>query len=227
VPADEPADQLFALPAEEFVAARDALARDLRRAGRGEEAGAVLALRRPTRSAEALNHLARSRGDEVRRLLAEGDAMREALVAGDRGRLDAARTAATGEIGRISAGVDGGEAVRREVSDSLWAALADEQAAAALLAGRLERPLENPGLAGLAGLPPPPPGALVERGGAGPLRTAAVRRRRQAEQKVELARARVDDARAALERARHTLDVAERDLAMVEDVQTGIPSRHG
>jgi hypothetical protein len=220
VPADDAADELFALPADRFVAARDALVRDLGRAGRAEEAAAVRALRRPSRSAEALNHLARNRGDEVRRLLAEGDAMRDALGTGDRARLDAARTAATDQIGRLSASVESGEAVRREVAESLWAALADEQAAAALLAGRLERPLENPGLAGLAGLPPPPP----RSSGAAPEppapreNAAAARRRRQAEQKVERARARVDDARDALERAQHALDVAERDLAGLEDV---------
>jgi hypothetical protein len=221
VSTDAVADELFALPAEEFVAARDALVRDLGREGRPEDARAVRTLRRPTRSAAALNHLARERPEDVRRLIGHGDAMRAALGKGDRAGLDAARAAATDEIGELVAGVESGEAVRREVAESLWAAVADERAAADLLAARLERPLENPGLAGLAGLPAPPPrtahAARAEEQPAPRPSAADERRRRQAEQKVERARARVADAQAALERAEHALTVAERDLSELRD----------
>jgi hypothetical protein len=213
VTADDGADALFALPAEEFVGARDALARQLGKAGRAEEARTVRALRRPTRSAAALNHIARERHDELRHLLDQADAMRAALAKGDRGRLDAARAAAVEEVGRLAEVAGGGEAVRREVAESLWAAVADEAAAAALLEGRLERPLENPGLAGLAGLPSPPPRPASEPAPAPRENPAAVRRRRQAEQRVERERARVGDALAALERAEHALRAAEQELA--------------
>src|SRR5688500_10764272 len=74
---DDP-DELFGLDPEAFVAARDALARRLRGAGRKDEAAAVKGLRRPTVAAWALNQLARRHGDEVRALIAEGQEVAKA-----------------------------------------------------------------------------------------------------------------------------------------------------
>ena len=58
---------LYGLPGAEFVAARDALARSLAKDKQRDEAAAVKALRRPTRSAEVLNELARSEPKAVKR----------------------------------------------------------------------------------------------------------------------------------------------------------------
>src|SRR4051794_33762768 len=54
--ADDPeVDSLLTVPPDEFVAARNALAKSLRAAGRKQEAAAVAALRRPTAVDWALN----------------------------------------------------------------------------------------------------------------------------------------------------------------------------
>ena len=61
-------EELYGLPGAEFVAARDALARSLAKDKHRDEAAAVKALRRPTRSAEALNALARTEPEASPRL---------------------------------------------------------------------------------------------------------------------------------------------------------------
>lgn len=77
-------EELYGLPGTEFVGARDALARALTKEKRRDEAAAIKALRRPTRSAEVLNALARSEPKAIAKLTAAGDALRTALEAGRR-----------------------------------------------------------------------------------------------------------------------------------------------
>lgn len=76
----ELSDGLFRLAPEDFVAARDRLARRLRASGRPEDAAAVKRLGRPTRAAWALNQVARRDPVRVRGLL---DAARDLRVAQD------------------------------------------------------------------------------------------------------------------------------------------------
>ncbi|MGH9246982.1 MAG: hypothetical protein ACRD29_22225, partial [Acidimicrobiales bacterium] len=83
---DHHIDSLYQLPPEEFVAARDALARELRQAGNKDSATAVTALRRPTVAAWALNQLRQRDPDGVEELSAVGDSLRDAqerALAGD------------------------------------------------------------------------------------------------------------------------------------------------
>jgi flagellar biosynthesis GTPase FlhF len=81
---DDRADALFDLPGEQFVAARDALAKALPK----DERAAVKALRRPSKLAEEVNHAVRARGaDDV---LAAADALRGGDVRGGSKALDAA-----------------------------------------------------------------------------------------------------------------------------------------
>src|SRR5919204_1043552 len=74
----DPADELYGLPLEEFTAARDAAAKELRRAGDREAAGALAKLPKPTPAAWAANQLARSEPELMQELLEAGDALREA-----------------------------------------------------------------------------------------------------------------------------------------------------
>ena len=75
---EQASDELFGLAPEEFVAARDGLARRLKREGDAETAARVKALRRPTLSAWAVNQLARARGRELEPLLDAGERLRSA-----------------------------------------------------------------------------------------------------------------------------------------------------
>jgi len=69
-------DDLYGLPLDRFVAERTALARELRGAGRREEAGEVAALRKPSVAAWAVNQLVRTQGRAVDELFEAVDALR-------------------------------------------------------------------------------------------------------------------------------------------------------
>lgn len=213
-------DDLFALPSAEFVAARDALARAEAKAGRKEDAKAIRALKRPTRPAEILNGLARTSRRDVERLLAAADALRAGLEKGDRKRIDTARRDAADALDVLQAaarGAGASEQVLNDVTVSLQAAAADPESGERLLEGRLERPLETPGFAALAGLtlaapkrekgaPKPPPKPSAEE----------VAARKRAEQRERLER-RVAGAREEVERATAQLRDAEAALAEFEE----------
>src|SRR5581483_4786444 len=60
-PVDEAADRLYGLPLDEFTAARNEAAKELRGRGLGAEADEVKALPKPSAAAWALNQLTRRR----------------------------------------------------------------------------------------------------------------------------------------------------------------------
>src|SRR6266498_1094600 len=70
--------RLYGLPPEQFVAARDELARALRGAGERQAAARVAGLRRPTVAAWAVNQAARRRPELVTDLIEAGERLRQA-----------------------------------------------------------------------------------------------------------------------------------------------------
>ena len=76
--ADDDVDALYGLPLEEFVPARDALAREARREKRRDDAAAIAALAKPTRPAWMMNQLAREEGALVAKLVECAEALAEA-----------------------------------------------------------------------------------------------------------------------------------------------------
>jgi hypothetical protein len=225
VPRD-PLDPLFAAPLDEFVAARNELARRLRGEGRREEADQVKAMRKPSAVVWALNQLARTNGSGVRELLAAAETMRK--VQGGRSRTsfaDAQRTLAglVRTLAREAAGLleDGGRpasaAVVQRLDRALMATAASSETSAALQAGRL---LAEPEPAGFAGLGEPgsaPPKRRPQRD--------AERERRQAElaakrtSRVEAAQRELREAKA--EAARLSRD-AERANARVAELERAL-----
>lgn len=205
-------DELYALPGAEFVAARDAMARDLAKLGKKDEAATVRALRRPTQAAEILNAVARSEAATVERLVKAGAELRKALEKGDRSKVDTARDAistATDELLDAARAAGGGERVVNDVTGTLQAAAADEAAADQLRQGRLERPLDPPGFDALAGLtfagakrPAKPKGPTAAE-----IREAKERERHER---------RVATAREDLRRAQEASQKAEQALAELE-----------
>jgi hypothetical protein len=212
------ADELYALPPQDFIAARDARAKELRADDR-ELADAVKALRRPAPVAWAVNLLARD--DDLADLEALGDRLRAAQSSADRQTITALSTerrdlvralaARAGELAEAT-GRALAQPVLDEVAETLQAAMADPDAAAAVRSGRLLRALEAVGFD-----PVDLDGAVaVPEGGA----TAPRPARRKGPRAVtdpdaELKRARADadavvaDARRAVERA----ETATRELA--------------
>jgi len=74
----EAARELYALPPEEFTAARDRLAGELKESGKADEAAAIKKLRKPSVVAWAVNAAARARPEEVEALREAGQALRRA-----------------------------------------------------------------------------------------------------------------------------------------------------
>jgi hypothetical protein len=143
------ADELYALPVEDFTRARDLVAK-----AAGADAATIRTWRKPSVSAGLMNLLVRQRRDQVAELLGLGAAMRDAQAALDgdalreltRQRTQVVRALA-GEAQQLAAeaGRKVGDAIVREVELSLSAALSDEQAAAAVLTGRLVRAITADG----------------------------------------------------------------------------------
>ena len=75
---DDRIDRLYAGPAEEFIARRDALVKELKAVKDKDGAATVKALRKPTVAAWAVNQLAHNARRDVAKLLDIGDALREA-----------------------------------------------------------------------------------------------------------------------------------------------------
>jgi len=151
-------DELFDLAPEEFVAARDELARRLRREGDAEAAATVKALRRPSLSAWAVNRLARGDGPGLGPLLDAGERLRAAHRAALAGEgADELRAAARAErqvraglveaaMGLLrEAGHPATEATRDRVAATLHAAAASPEAAELVRHGRLTADLDPSG----------------------------------------------------------------------------------
>jgi hypothetical protein len=208
-------DELFGLPPEEFVAARDELARRLRREGHADAAKRVKALRRPPLSAWAVNQLARGRGPGLDGLLAAGERLRaahQAALAGEgaaelRAAAKAEREAVAGLVTAAmallgEAGHATTDATRDRVAATLHAAAASPVAADLVRHGRLTADLDPSGFgtAPDAAFGDEAPVVTTRRG---PRRKAAASDGDRAAPEED----------AAARRARRATAVAERDAA--------------
>ena len=195
---DQELDQLYALPPEEFVPARNDLATRLRKAGQAEAAERVRALRKPSVPVWTVNQLARRHPDAVAELLGSGDRLRraqEAAFRGDSG--EAVREATAAERAAIrtltqhaqsllrAEGRSAGHAVLERIASTLRAAAVEREAASLLGAGRLAGEIGSAGFAAVAELAPP----ATRRSKSRPKDHGAARRREQELRKV---RARVE-----------------------------------
>jgi DNA repair exonuclease SbcCD ATPase subunit len=159
-------DDLFGLPAGEFTAARNDLAKRLKAAGEAEQAENVRSLAKPTVPAWAVNQLARAEKSKVRRLLDAGEKMRAAheRALSDRAGEDFRKATETeralvqeltDDARRLleDAGNPASDQVVKRISETLRAASTDEEARELLEAGRLTKELEPAGFGALAGVP--------------------------------------------------------------------------
>ncbi len=142
-------DDLYGLPVEEFIAARNTLAR---------EQPEAKALRKPTVAAYALNQLARRHRRELETFLKAAERLRRAqLGEGDVAKETTGERAALRRLLQL-AGEYSPQTQQERIRQTLEAAAVDEQAAEEVRAGRLERELEPRGFGSLlsAALKPPP-----------------------------------------------------------------------
>jgi hypothetical protein len=213
------AQELYGLPLDRFIPERKALAKELRSAGRRDEAEAVSGLRKPSLAAWAVNQLVRTQHRDVSALFEAGDAARHAqaeLLArrGDgpalREALDEER-AAVDRLTRAARGLLSSEghelspAILDRVGDTLHAAALDPEARNQVKDGCLDRELRHVGLstAGVEARPAPRSGTKRP-----PSKNKSALRKREA------------DARRAAERAAQDLRAAEDRAAAAAEALT-------
>jgi len=139
------ADELYALSLAEFTPARDARAKELKKAD-PELSAQVKALRKPSVAAWVVNLLARRETDQVDQVLTVGAALREAaanLDGAELRELTRQRRQVTSAVTSRAKGLAAEEghrvteAVAEQVEQTLTAAMLDEQAARAVRSGLL------------------------------------------------------------------------------------------
>jgi hypothetical protein len=222
--ADDPIDGLYGLPLEEFVPARDALAKELRAGGDRDGAAEVKKLAKPTRAAWAVNQLARTHADEVRALVDAGTALagaQEQLLGGaDAAVLRQAAEAARALVDALAAQAPVDGATRDKVRATLHAATVDAEVRAEVASGRVLKERAASGFGGLDALmtaAPSAPSAPAEPPEPDPRearrRRDALRRANEAEAEAESA---VDGARRSLEQVEATVAARRRDLEEAE-----------
>ncbi|MFL5824361.1 MAG: hypothetical protein ACJ764_13070 [Solirubrobacteraceae bacterium] len=210
---------LYGLPLDRFTEERNALAKQLRKEGRRDEAGKVAKLAKPSVAAWAVNQLVRTQRRDVDALFEAGDALQEAqadLLAkrGDPGSLRKAvesERAAVDHLSHKARGLLSSEgheltpARIEQVSETLHAAALDQDTRARVREGELVRELRHVGLGELTG------GASATRRST----KASSRSRKTAEDakprsaRLRTARKNEADARRQLERATREAEAAE------------------
>lgn len=148
-------EELYGLLPDEFTARRDALAKQAKRDGEADTSKMVRALRRPTSPAWLVNLLVRRHGDDINRLLALGEDLRQAQSALDgqlMKQLSVERTTLVEDLSRKAGKLGAAQgqkvtgAVERDLEETLRAAVVDPLAAEAVASGQLTRALSYAGL---------------------------------------------------------------------------------
>ena len=146
-------DELYATPPPDFVFHREELAAEAKADGRAGDARLIRAARRPTLAAWAANLLLRSQPVESQRFLELGRALREAYRTLDSDgikELSNQRSSIVSALSRQAAALarEAGhvlsDAAQQDVTSTLRAVLADQDAADRWAAGRLESALTPP-----------------------------------------------------------------------------------
>jgi hypothetical protein len=226
-------DELFTSEPKAFTATRDALARELKAAGRTDEAAEVKALRRPTVAVAAVNQVARDRPQEITELVELGDDL--AALQGDpsvdrdqlRELTRRRRTLLQQLAQRAAAGTERPDNVRTAVTATLDAASLDDALRDDLQRGRLTHELSPAARFVLGGddgtrSPPAPPRrpARTPHAAAPPRDELAVRRAKAELQAARERAAEVEESAAeqsaAAAEATERLAAAHRHIADLE-----------
>jgi hypothetical protein len=221
---------LFRTPPDRFVAERDALVKELRAAGRDDDAAAVKKLRKPTATVWALNQLAAREPAALGALFEAGRALRAAqseAIAGDTsGALVEAGASRRAAVGRLTTatvaildeGGHRGAAQADAIAQALEAASVDADIGAELSAGTLDRVPTGASDMGFGGMPAMT--ALTGGGGeaaepSGPSRAEIARLRRER-----------DSSRTNADRRRATADRLASQIAEQEEALERLRAEH-
>jgi hypothetical protein len=217
-------DRLYGLPLDQFTAARNARATELRRSGEDEAAKRVRELRKPTRAASAINRAVRRRKADAKWLLGAVDelsgAQERLLEGGGRRSVERAVDKERRAVDKLMAAVeaeldrdgDPSESMLERARNTLHAVATDPELRTEFEAGRITKDHEAVGFGALA-LTSAAASAAPPRS---PERSEARRRTRRAERALELAERSLERARAARAEAEERLEAAS---AAVERAQ--------
>ncbi|HEU4910779.1 MAG TPA: hypothetical protein VFV76_02675 [Actinomycetes bacterium] len=220
---DAVADELYSLPPEQFVAARDDRVKEARADGDREAARAIAAFRRPTVVAWLANLLARHHPEDVEPFLELGEALRDAtatLSGPELRELSKQRQQLVQALVRKAraladdVGHRVGEDAARGLEETLHAALADPEAGTRLVEGRLTGALSH------TGFQPPVDTAKSSRPSTTPAKKEAAepsaedKRRAARRERIERD---LGEAWAQARRAAEARDAAEGQVRAVED----------
>jgi hypothetical protein len=218
------ANELYALPPDDFIGRRQQLVAEAREARDRQLATEIGRLRRPTRSAWLINLLARQEPEAVSTLLELGGALQDAQqrMAGDELRqLSAERRKTVDALARraVELGSEHGytvpEGAKQEVGQTLQTALGDPEIADLLRAGRLIQAVTYGGfgptdLASALGasLPAKAPSQPAKPAPTEPAPTLDPKQRREAEKAAKEAREQATASRTAAESAEAEAEAA-------------------
>jgi DNA repair exonuclease SbcCD ATPase subunit len=233
---DEVADELYAVPPEDFVTLRKTRQDEAKADGDKALAKEIGALPKPSAAAWACNLLVREQRAEIEGLVELGDLLREAQenLAGDQLRaLDVQRRQLLTALTRQARALTNGQghpvstAVATQIEETLRAAMSDPEAGQALLTGRLTSPMTYSGMGTTVAKPDlrlvhPPRPERTEKPAEKPAKaprkqtgeSAAERRAREQEERRRVAE---EKRQRELARAREAADAA---VAAAEEAAT-------
>ena len=220
---DEIADELYAVPQEDFTARRNAVAKQAKADGDAELSEQVKSLAKPTAAAALANLLARERADDLEELALLGERMREATAALDGALLRELTPQRHRQVDGLVkdattlAGRKVSTDVAQKLRETLDAALVDPAAAQAVRSGRLTSALRHVGF-GVVDESGEPSNVVALAPRRSVRRGAAKTAKRDEAAEREAARRREEAERAAAE-AEAALDAAE---ARVDDLRTAL-----
>jgi hypothetical protein len=215
------AEKLLGSSSSEFVAERDRLARELREAGRADDAAAVAALRKPSAVVFAVNRAARDRTKAARAAATAAARVENAQAGGDQEAFRTATRELDESLDLLSevavahvapSGKKPTDAMRRRVYDLLRRAVANKETREALSRGALLEEQEAVGFAAFEGMAATKP--TRKRAGA---TAARANRREEGRRKREKAlRGELKEAEQALGEATRAARDAERERTRAE-----------
>lgn len=226
---DDDLDRLYTLPLAEFVDARDALAKELRRDKKREEAAWVKGLKKPSVAAWLTNQLIRQKRARAKAFFSAAETLRQVQGRLAEGKSDAAalRQAREGERATIDALVEAAtdvgddealsEATLERVRETLNAVPLDEETRRRVEVARLAREQTASGF-GLFGAVPSAPASTTHKRERGTKDEDRERRQRHEAAKGELRRLQesVRAARRATGAARKTAEMTQKERNRLE-----------
>lgn len=244
---DREIDRLFALPLDEFTAARNEAVKRLKKAGEDEAAEQAAALTKPSVPVWTINQLAREDKPAMRGLLDAAAKLRKAqeraLAGGDSESLRAAQAQEREALRDLThraesileqAGRPASRPVLERIRSTLGAAALAEPTRSALKAGRLTHEVEMSGFDALAGIEPSPRQRTQPRDELAERREKKAERERErrrleknvrdlegraktAEEHADEAEEAAEEARAAADEQRRAADAAAAELAAFDE----------